>query len=142
MVLLSSRVLLHYLVQKDGQNHIHSSSQNCVQFTLFPFRSPLLRESQLISFPAATKMFQFTALPSVSRCTAETVRVNSHSEILGSKAACASPKLIPACQVFHRLLEPSHPLIGYVAIQLKGTSLICSTLEQSSNTSNAHQAKP
>ena len=29
------------------------------QFGLFPFRSPLLRESRLISFPPPTKMFQF-----------------------------------------------------------------------------------
>jgi hypothetical protein len=27
---------------------------------LFPFRSPLLRESRLISFPPVTEMFQFT----------------------------------------------------------------------------------
>ena len=32
-------------------------------FRLFPFRSPLLRESRLLSFPSATKMFQFTELP-------------------------------------------------------------------------------
>ena len=32
------------------------------RFGLFPFRSPLLRESLLFSFPPATKMFQFTGL--------------------------------------------------------------------------------
>ena len=32
-------------------------------FRLFPFRSPLLRESLLLSFPLATEMFQFTRLP-------------------------------------------------------------------------------
>ena len=31
-------------------------------FRLFPFRSPLLRESLLLFFPLATKMFQFTRL--------------------------------------------------------------------------------
>jgi hypothetical protein len=31
------------------------------RFRLFPFRSPLLRESLLISFPAGTEMFQFPA---------------------------------------------------------------------------------
>ena len=31
-------------------------------FGLFPFRSPLLGESLLFSFPAGTKMFQFPAL--------------------------------------------------------------------------------
>ena len=33
-------------------------------FGLLPVRSPLLRESLLFSFPAATKMFQFTAYAS------------------------------------------------------------------------------
>ena len=31
-----------------------------IEFRLFPFRSPLLRESLLLSFPLVTKMFQFT----------------------------------------------------------------------------------
>ena len=31
-----------------------------VRFRLFPFRSPLLRKSRLLSLPPATKMFQFT----------------------------------------------------------------------------------
>ena len=31
-------------------------------FRLFPFRSPLLRESRFLSFPRATKMFQFARL--------------------------------------------------------------------------------
>ena len=34
-----------------------------VQFRLFPFRSPLLRKSQLVSFPPPTKMFQFRGFP-------------------------------------------------------------------------------
>ena len=32
-----------------------------------------------------------------------------HSEIGGSKAACASPPLFAACHVLHRLPEPRHP---------------------------------
>ena len=35
----------------------------CSWFRLFPVRSPLLGESLLLSFPRATKMFQFTRLP-------------------------------------------------------------------------------
>jgi hypothetical protein len=34
-----------------------------IQFALFPFRSPLLRESHLISFPTPSKMFQFGVFP-------------------------------------------------------------------------------
>jgi hypothetical protein len=36
------------------------------RFGLLPVRSPLLRESRLISFPGATEMFQFTPLASSS----------------------------------------------------------------------------
>jgi hypothetical protein len=33
------------------------------RFGLFPFRSPLLRESRLLSFPRGTEMFQFPRFP-------------------------------------------------------------------------------
>ena len=33
----------------------------------------------------------------------------SHSDIRGSTAACASPRLFAACRVLHRLQEPRHP---------------------------------
>jgi hypothetical protein len=33
------------------------------RFSLIPFRSPLLRESQLFSLPAGTEMFHFPAFP-------------------------------------------------------------------------------
>ena len=33
----------------------------------------------------------------------------THSEIHGSKAMCASPWLIAACHVLHRLPVPRHP---------------------------------
>src|SRR5688572_25299757 len=32
-----------------------------------------------------------------------------HSEIPGSKVVCTSPRLIAACHVLRRLLEPRHP---------------------------------
>jgi hypothetical protein len=34
-----------------------------IRFRLIPFRSPLLRESLLLSFPRVTEMFQFTRFP-------------------------------------------------------------------------------
>ena len=37
-------------------------------FSLFPVRSPLLRESLLISFPPVTEMFHFTGLASTRLC--------------------------------------------------------------------------
>ncbi len=39
-----------------------------LRFRLFPFRSPLLGESRLISLPAGTEMFHFPAWASLSLC--------------------------------------------------------------------------
>ena len=38
------------------------------RFRLIPFRSPLLRESQLLSFPRGTEMFQFPRFPLPALC--------------------------------------------------------------------------
>ena len=51
-------------------------------FRLFPFRSPLLRESQLISFPPVTKMFQFTGFGFY--CPIYSGSDNTCSQVLGS----------------------------------------------------------
>ena len=61
-----------------------------IRFRLFPVRSPLLRESQLLSFPADTKMFQFSAFAAAtygfSYSSPGTTRDGfPHSEIPGSK---------------------------------------------------------
>ena len=49
-VVMILKLFSHYPHPEDG-------------FRLFPFRSPLLWESLLLSFPSATKMFQFAELP-------------------------------------------------------------------------------
>ena len=59
------------------------------RFRLFPFRSPLLGESRLISFPRGTEMFQFPRLPSLAYVfSAGRRRITGaglpHSEIRGS----------------------------------------------------------
>ena len=74
---------------------------------LVPVRSPLLGESQLMSFPPGTEMFQF---PGFASLAGYSIRSGfPHSEIFGSKFAHNSPKLIAACHVLHRLLSPRHP---------------------------------
>ena len=47
-------------------------------FGLFPFRSPLLRESRFLSFPLGTKMFQFTGLPSTALCIQAETHAHYH----------------------------------------------------------------
>ena len=58
-------------------------------------------------------MFQFPAFPSVKLCIHLTVTELfsagfPHSDISGSMAICASPKLFAACHVLRRLPVPRH----------------------------------
>jgi hypothetical protein len=46
------------------------------RFRLFPFRSPLLRESLLLSLPRGTQMFQFPRFPPLALCVQ--TRVTPH----------------------------------------------------------------
>ena len=60
------------------------------RFRLFPVRSPLLRESLLISFPPGTEMFQFPGFAFTCLCIQHgmagfTRRGFPHSDIFGSK---------------------------------------------------------
>ena len=82
-------------------------------FGLFPFRSPLLRKSMFLSLPPGTQMFQFPGFTLIQLFIHYMIhRVNlcefPHSEISGSLAMCAYPKLIAAYHVLHRLLMPRH----------------------------------
>jgi hypothetical protein len=66
-------------------------------FGLFPVRSPLLRESRLISSRQATEMFQFTccppSLPSFKERRSPDITLEGlpHSDTQGSQLACSSP---------------------------------------------------
>ena len=60
------------------------------RFRLFPFRSPLLRESLLFSLPPGTEMFQFPGFASAHLCIQCAMagfirRGFPHSDIYGSK---------------------------------------------------------
>ena len=65
-------------------------------FGLFPVRSPLLRESRLISSRRATEMFQFTRCPPAGyglTCRSPDITLEGlpHWESQGSSLACSSP---------------------------------------------------
>ena len=92
----------------------------------FRFRSPLLSESRLISFPPGTEMVHFPGFARVRLWIHRTVqRVYlwgfPHSEIPGSKPACGSPRLIAACHVLHRHLPPRHPPCALSSLTIKFT---------------------
>jgi hypothetical protein len=76
---------------------------------LFRFRSPLLSESRLMSFPRATEMFQFTRF--ASHAYVFSMRYLSlggfpHSDISGSMLICQLP------EAFRRLSRLSSPIIA------------------------------
>ena len=80
-----------------SKNHISKTFLLQIQFALFCFRSLLLTESQLISFPAGTKTFQFPAFPILS----DPMR-KSHWEIPGSMPTYGSPEHFVVSHVLHR----------------------------------------
>jgi hypothetical protein len=75
------------------------------RFRLFPFRSPLLRESFLLSLPAGTKMFQFPAFTSVFRRITGLypsrvppfgyLRVSAHLQLSGAFRSLSRPSSPP-----------------------------------------------
>ena len=73
---------------------------------LFRFRSPLLTESRLISFPPVTEMFQFTGFASHAYVFSMGYLLRGgfpHSEIAGSKLVCQ------LADTYRRLPRPSSP---------------------------------
>jgi hypothetical protein len=50
-----------------------------------------------------------------------------HSEILGSKPVCGSPKLFAAYHVLHRLLAPRHSPYALSSLTIETRSYVCDT---------------
>ena len=80
-----------------------SSTCTYMTFGLFPFRSPLLWKSLLISFPQGTEMFHFPWFASIPFGIDDIAAGLPHSDITGY---CAPYRL--AC-AFRRLARPSSP---------------------------------
>jgi hypothetical protein len=84
------------------------------RFGLFPFRSPLLRESRLLSFPVGTEMFHFPTFPPPALCVqAGAMGHYAHSGFPIRKSpdrslVADSPGLIAGSYVLLRLLVPRH----------------------------------
>ncbi|CAN4076692.1 unnamed protein product [Withania somnifera] len=93
------------------------SSDNCPRNTCFrygsggllPFRSPLLRESLLLSFPLATKMFQFARLSLACPWIQQQFERLPYSGISGSMLIFNSPKHFVDYYALPRLWVPRYP---------------------------------
>ena len=103
------------------------------RFRLFPFRSPLLRESLLLSFPRGTEMFQFPRFPLPALCVQAGVppflavvgcpiRISTDQSLVGS-----SPWLFAATHVLHRLQAPRHPPLALVAWRTRCSCSLCNS---------------
>ena len=100
------------------------ANSRAINRRLFRFRSPLLSESRLMSFPRATEMFQFTRFASHDYVFIMRYLLRGgfpHSDISGSLDMCSSPKLFAAYHVFHRLLVPRHPPCALTTLTVAGT---------------------
>ena len=94
--------------------HTTRTSLAYARFGLFPFRSPLLGESRLLSLPQGTEMVQFPWFALASyvfrhECCDITRNKFPHWGISGSMPVSGSPKLIAAYHALRRLLAPRHP---------------------------------
>ena len=83
-------------------------------FGLFPVRSPLLRESLLISVPELLRWFTSLSIAPASyifRCSGDSISAAGllHSDIRGSQDMCSFPRLFAAYHVLLRLAAPRHP---------------------------------
>ena len=84
-------------------------------FGLFPVRSPLLRESRLISFSRATEMFQFTHVPpSPPMCSVGGLQTSLWRSCLirnlgALRLYAAPPERFAGLRVLLRSYAPRHP---------------------------------
>ena len=89
---------------------------------LFPFRSPLLWESRLISVPLVTEMFQFSRFAPAHlfiQCAVTSKRPGFPIRKSADQSPFAgSPQLIAGCRVLLRLSSPRHPPHALIRLTL------------------------
>ena len=79
------------------------------RFGLVPFRSPLLGESLVVFLSSDYLDVSVRRVGNLIRLTSLLLVGFPHSDIRGSQAVRASPRLFAACRVLPRLREPRHP---------------------------------
>ena len=100
-----------------------------IRFGLFPFRSPLLRESLLLSFPQGTEMFQFPWFPLPALCVQAGVTPHDGCRVSPfGHPRITSYKTLPRGlswpdHVLHRHAAPGHPPSALVTSGVSPPSL-------------------
>ena len=109
---------------------ILSLRATCIRrFRLIPVRSPLLRESLLLSFPEGTEMFHFPSFASLGYVLYRamggmTLHGFPHSDIPGSMPVSGSPRLFAAIHVLLRLPTPRHPSHALSSLTITSISFL------------------
>jgi hypothetical protein len=106
----------------------HYPSCNYRRFRLFPFRSPLLRKSLLLSLPPATKMFQFAGLALTRLWIQRAVSRLPYSDTSGSSLASSSSERFVGHHVLLRLCVPRDPPLALSSLTSHLKSLLRSYL--------------
>ena len=86
----------------------------CIRF--LQFRSSLLSESLLLSFPHPTKIFQFGWYRLPCGILSLLLSGFAHSDSSGSLLTYSSPKRFAVRRVLLRLLVPRHPLCALFSL--------------------------
>ena len=116
---LSPSRVQHSMLLRLAARHLYSSPTTPFsRFRLLPFRSPLLRESLLLSFPLATKMFQFARLSLACPWIQQQFERLTYSGISGSTLIFNSPKHFVACYALPRLWVPRYPPQAFPLLNL------------------------
>lgn len=117
------------IVYAAPKHHISHALRRAIQFALCRFRSPLLTASLLISFPPATKMFQFAGFLLAKQVT----HITACQEVsFGNPWILACVRLPMAYRSLPRpssASEPSHPpnsVVAYSGVSLCTTPLTIS----------------
>jgi hypothetical protein len=92
-------------------------SKAAIGFRLLPFRSPLLRECRLVSFPPGTEMFHFPGFASSNKNCWMLVVHHQQVTPFGDPGinGCSAPPpgLSQPSHVLHRLHLPRHPPLAF-----------------------------
>ena len=104
------------------------------RFRLMPVRSPLLRQSRLISLPPGTEMFQFSGLAIPGLC----IQSGSIRESQDQSPFGGSPELIAVFHALRRLLVPRHPPCALSSL----TTMILSSRTELKEPWATHRIRP
>ena len=112
------------LGKKRTKHHMSPRFPKEIRFVLFRFRSPLLTESRLISFPPPTEMLQFRGFP-IANAIGPWGPGSPIQRSTDPRHSCTSPRLFAACHDLRRHSSRAIPQMGCsIVVLLRTTSTL------------------